>query len=61
MERLIHGVPNWNMEIENADIPSKQMLFSSIIDRMEVEEGDIKIRFKIRLEDFAGCDGMVSE
>ncbi len=61
MERLIHGVPNWNMEIENADIPSKQMLFSSIIDRMEVKEGDIKIRFKIRLEDFAGCDGMVSE
>jgi len=54
MESFIHSIPNWKNEFENADVSARKMLLSSIIDRIEVKDGDIKIRFKIRLEDFLG-------
>ncbi|MBQ6806629.1 MAG: recombinase family protein [Lachnospiraceae bacterium] len=53
LEKLITKIPNWKEEFRNADTATKQMLLSSLIDRIEVKDSDIKIKFKIRLEDFA--------
>ncbi|MBQ6887883.1 MAG: recombinase family protein [Lachnospiraceae bacterium] len=52
METFIAKIPNWKEEFQNADVATKQMLLSSLIDRIEVKDGDIKIKFKIRLEDY---------
>lgn len=52
MERFITMIPNWKEEFQTADTQSKKMLLSSLIDKIEVKDGDINIKFKIRLEDF---------
>lgn len=52
LERLISKSPNWGEEFRDADTATKRMLLSSMIDRIEVKDDDIKIKFKIRLEDF---------
>lgn len=52
MERFITMVPNWKEEFQSADTQTKKMLLSSLIDKIEVKDGDINIKFKIRLEDF---------
>lgn len=52
MERFISNAPNWKEEFENADAQTKQMLLSTIIDRIDVTDGNIAIKFKIRLDDF---------
>lgn len=52
MERFISMVPNWKEEFQSADTQTKKMLLSSLIDKIEVKDGDINIKFKIRLEDF---------
>lgn len=52
LEKFISIIPNWREEFENADIPTKKMLLSSLIDRIEVKDMDIRIKFKIRLENF---------
>ena len=52
LEKFISIIPNWKEEFENADMPTKKMLLSSLIDRIEVKDMDIRIKFKIRLEDF---------
>lgn len=52
MERFITMIPDWKEEFQKADTQTKKMLLSSIIDKIEVKDSDINIKFKIRLEDF---------
>lgn len=52
MERFITIVPNWKEEFQSADTQTKKMLLSSLIDKIEVKDGDISIKFKIRPEDY---------
>lgn len=52
MEKFITMVPNWKEEFQSADTQTKKMLLSSLIDKIEVKNDDIHIKFKIRLEDF---------
>ena len=52
MKDFIDKLPNWKKEFHNADIATKHMILASLIDRIEVKDNDIKIKFKIRLENF---------
>lgn len=52
MQEFIHMIPNWKEEFRDADPATKQMLLSALIERIEVKDDDITIRFRIRLEDF---------
>ena len=52
LEKFISVIPNWKEEFQNADIATKKMLLSSLIDSIVVKDMDIRIKFKIRLEDF---------
>lgn len=52
LEQFISVIPNWKEEFRNADIPTKQMLLASLIDRIVVKNDSINIKFKIRLEDY---------
>lgn len=49
LEKFIQMVPNWSEEFQNADVNTKQMLLSTMIERIEVKEADINIKFKIQL------------
>ena len=61
LEKFIIKIPNWGEEFRNADTATKRMLLSSLIDRIEVKDDDIKIKFKIRLEDFMVLETIDSE
>ena len=52
LEKFISMIPNWKEEFQNADMATKKMLLSSLIDSIVVKDMDIRIKFKIRLEDF---------
>lgn len=52
MQKYIHRVPNWKEEFASTDIPTRQMLLSLLIAGIEARDDDIRIRFRIRLEDF---------
>lgn len=52
LEKFISIIPNWKEEFQNADMATKKMLLASLIDRIEVKDMDIRIKFKIRLENF---------
>ena len=52
MKKFVEQLPNWKEEFRNADIATKHMILASLIDRIEVKDNDIKIKFKIRLENF---------
>lgn len=52
MQTFLKKLPDWKEEFRNADVPTKHMILSSLIDRIEVKDDDIKIKFKIRLEKF---------
>lgn len=52
IEKSIAIIPNWKEEFRNADIATKKMLLSLLIDKIEVKGRDIHIKFKLRLEDF---------
>ena len=56
LENFISAIPNWKEEFRNADVPAKQMLLSSLIDRIIVTRDNINIKFKIRLEDYLPTD-----
>lgn len=51
-KQFISHMPNWKEEFQNADVATKKMLLSTIIGRIEVRDEEIKIVFKIRMEDF---------
>lgn len=52
MKSFIEKLPNWKDEFHSADTAAKHMILASLIDRIEVKDDDIKIKFKIRLEKF---------
>lgn len=52
VEKSVCITPNWGEEFRKADTPTKKMLLSSLIDKIEVKDNDINIKFKIRTEDF---------
>ncbi len=52
MGRFFFKEPNWKEEFQNADAATKKMLLFSMIDKIIVKDGDIIIKFKIRLEDW---------
>ena len=52
MEMFIQMVPNWKEEFKNADVTTKQMLLAAMIEKIEVKEDGIKIKFKIQLDNF---------
>lgn len=52
IEKFAARIPNWRVEFQKADVATKRMLLASLIDRIEVKDDNIKITFKIRLEDF---------
>ena len=52
LEKFISIIPNWKEEFQNADMATKKMLLSALIDSIVVKDMDIRIKFKIRLENF---------
>lgn len=45
-------LPDWKEEFQRADIRMKKMLLSSFIEKIDVKDGEIGIRFKICPEEF---------
>lgn len=58
IQSLIGNAPNWKEEFQNADVPTKQMLLSTIIDKIVVKEDEINIKFKIRLDNLCSKDSV---
>lgn len=52
IEQFIHIVPDWKEIFSGADPQTKQMLLSTMIDRIEVTNDNITLRFKIQLDNF---------
>lgn len=50
--KFIDIAPNWRQVFKEADIPTKRMLLASLIERIDVKDEDISIKFRIRIEDF---------
>jgi DNA invertase Pin-like site-specific DNA recombinase len=59
LEQFVSIMPKWDEVFAEADAATKQMLLSSLIDKIIVKDDDITIRFKIRLDDF--CDDSLRE
>ena len=51
LEQFITRMPNWSGLFKEADLQTKQMLLSTLVDKIIVKDEEITIRFKIRLED----------
>lgn len=56
LKQFINHIPNWEELYTNAEIPEKQMILASLIDKIIVKDDDITIRFKINLENFINND-----
>lgn len=52
IKQFISHIPNWKEEFQNADVATKKMLLSALIDKVIAKDNEIRILFKIRLEDF---------
>lgn len=52
LKRFIQYIPKWEEEFMDADMETKRMILSSLIDKIIVKDDDITIKFKVRLEDF---------
>ncbi len=58
LEKFVTIAPDWREVFKTADIPTKKMLLSSLIERIDVKGEDIDIKFRIRIDDFiSGSDG----
>ena len=55
--KFIDIAPNWKQVFKEADIPTKRMLLASLIERIDVKDEDISIKFRIRIEDFKKHSG----
>lgn len=51
MERCFAILPDWGQEFRNADRETKRMLLASMIERIEVRDGAVKIKFRFRMEE----------
>lgn len=52
LEKIGDLMPIWREEFELADVHQKKILLGKIIERIDVKKDSVKIKFKIRLEDF---------
>lgn len=52
LKRFGNLIPDWKEEFELATVYQKKVLLRKIIERIDVKKDSIKIRFRIRLEDF---------
>ena len=59
LKTFVESMPKWNEIFSQADVQTKQMILSTLIDKIIVKDDDITIKFKIRLEDF--CDEKLLE
>ena len=48
--KFIDIAPNWKQVFREADIPTKRMLLASLIERIDVTDENINIKFRIRLD-----------
>ena len=49
---FVEAMPKWNEIFSQADVKTKQMILSTLIDKIIVKDDDITIKFKIRLDNF---------
>ena len=52
MKQFIDLMPKWSELFQEADTQTKQMLISTLVDKIIVKDEEITIKFKIRLEDY---------
>lgn len=52
MKQFIELMPKWSELFAEADTQTKQMLISTLVDKIIVKDEEITIKFKIRLEDY---------
>ena len=55
--KFLDIAPNWKQVFKESDIPTKRMLLASLIERIDVKDEDISIKFRIRIEDFEKHSG----
>ena len=48
----VDAMPKWSGIFKVSDIQTKQMILSTLIDKIIVKDDDITIKFKIRLDNF---------
>ena len=49
---FVEAMTKWNEIFSQADVQTKQMILSTLIDKIIVKDDDITIKFKIRLDNF---------
>ncbi|MGN0342500.1 MAG: recombinase family protein [Roseburia sp.] len=52
LKQFVDFMPKWSELFREADIQTKQMLISTLVDKIIVKDDEITIKFKIRLEDY---------
>lgn len=52
LEKYSEMVVDWRKTFEDAPMPMKRVMLNKLVERIEVKRDDIKIKFKMRLEDF---------
>lgn len=52
LKTFVEEMPKWNEIFSQADVQTKQMILSTLIDKIIVKDDDITIKFKIRLDNF---------
>lgn len=52
LKQFIDLMPKWSELFREADTQTKQMLLSTLVDKIIVKDEEITIKFKIRLEDY---------
>lgn len=52
LQQIIRIVPNWKEEFTQADIRTKQMMLYTIIERIEVRDKEMEIKFRLDIDRF---------
>ena len=52
LEKYNNLTINWKETFEQSPIPMKKVIIGKLIERIDVYNDDIKIRFRVNLEDF---------
>ena len=52
MKDIGHIISNWGELFNSCSVPEKKVMLAKLIERIDIWENDIKIKFKISLEDF---------
>lgn len=57
-ERVIKNIPSWKEVFDQADTGIKRVIINKLIERIDVKGDEIKVRFKISLDEFYSRKGM---